>query len=141
MARHTELLSSMMRAAVASGASGALHGHAVLRKQHMILAAETLHAAVMHKLWQPETCAARTSPMRRQCCVLLARSFHSHMRSELKAAPSRPAMAALMSTKGSCIIQSRLSMGLTPLKPIMPCWALQQGGAGRQAGGQHELLL
>jgi hypothetical protein len=97
------------------------------------------------RAWRVAACGGElhTSPMRRQCCVLLARTVHSHMRRELKAAPSRPAMAALMSTKGSCSIQSRFSMGFTPLKPIIPCWALQPGrqeAVSTDASGQQAVV-
>mmetsp|Transcript_36393 Transcript_36393/g.91892 ORF Transcript_36393/g.91892 Transcript_36393/m.91892 type:complete len:266 (-) Transcript_36393:734-1531(-) len=68
-----------------------------------------------------------TSRMRWMCSVLAARSFHSHMRSELKAAPSRPAMTKSSRKKGSCMPQSFISMGfrLPGSGEMAPCTALR----------------
>ena len=74
-----------------------------------------------------------TSAMRKTWRVFEARTRHSVMRPELKAAPQRPAAAAFKMTKGTCISQSRFSSSRTPLKPIMPCAALRLscvGGVG-----------
>mmetsp|Transcript_28671 Transcript_28671/g.77297 ORF Transcript_28671/g.77297 Transcript_28671/m.77297 type:complete len:354 (+) Transcript_28671:558-1619(+) len=86
----------------------------------------SMHVPAAHAKKKPHTPTSTSSPttsrMRCMCIVFDARIFHSHIRIELKAAPSSPAITKFTSRNGSCMSQSLTSMR-TRLEYAIAPWA------------------